>query len=49
MQLYDAIISAFKKQFGRKPNPIEFAHNIPTSASDSDAMLAMVRMMEDKS
>lgn len=49
MKLYDAIVAAFTKKFGRKPNPIEFAHNIPKNAKDSDAMAAMVAMMEDES
>lgn len=49
MKLYDEIVAAFIKKFGHKPNPIDFAHNIPKSANDSDVMAAMVRMMEDKS
>jgi len=47
--IYQLIKEGFKKQFSRKPTPLEVAHNLPKGASDSQAMLAMVAALEDQS
>jgi hypothetical protein len=39
-------LARWRGEVGGEPTPLDFAHNIPPNASDSDAMAAMVEFME---